>query len=65
MDLVWGHEHESALERLADVFRIGVRGQVFRDYLKSGRQRGMTEAEIMTEWRAFEKATAWAAQRVK
>jgi hypothetical protein len=37
--LTWGHEQESALARLVDVFRIGVRGQAFRDFLEAGRNR--------------------------
>jgi hypothetical protein len=54
--LTWGHEHESALERLRDVFRIGVRGQAFRDFVEDGRSRGKSEAEIVREWRECERS---------
>jgi hypothetical protein len=49
-------ERESALARLEDVFRIGVRGQAFRDFMEAGRKRGMTKAEIMWAWQACERA---------
>jgi hypothetical protein len=54
--LTWGHGRESALARLRDVFRIGVRGQAFRDFLEAGRKQGMTEAEIVRQWKACERA---------
>jgi hypothetical protein len=54
--LTWGHERESAPTRLEDVFRIGVRGQAFRDFLEAGRRQGMTEAEIVWAWQACERA---------
>jgi hypothetical protein len=52
--LTWGHERESALERLGDVFRIGVRGQAFRDFLEAGRKLGMSEVEVVGAWQACE-----------
>jgi hypothetical protein len=61
--LTWGYERPSALARLRDVFRMGVRGQAFRDFVEAGRKQGMTEAEIVAEWRACEQAVVWAAQR--
>ena len=54
--LTWGHEQESALARLVDVFRIGVRGQAFRDFLEAGRKQGKSEAEIVEEWKGCERA---------
>jgi hypothetical protein len=54
--LTWGHERESALERLRDVFRIGVRGQWFKDFVEEGRKQGMSEAEIVKEWRECGRA---------
>ena len=54
--LTWGHEWESALERLVDVFRIGVRGQAFRDFLEAGRKQGRSEAEIVEKWKGCERA---------
>jgi hypothetical protein len=56
MFLTWGHERESALARLVDVFRIGVRGQAFRDFLEAGRKQGKSEAEIVEEWKGCERA---------
>jgi len=44
------HEQESALARLQDVFRIGIRGQAFRDFVEAGRKRGMKEADIVRSW---------------
>jgi hypothetical protein len=61
--LTWGHERESALARLEDVFRIGVRGQAFRDFVEAGRKQGKSEAEIVEEWKGCERAVFWAAQR--
>jgi hypothetical protein len=52
------HEQESALARLWDVFRVGVRGQVFRDFVEAGRRWGMTEAEIVEAWQVCEQALA-------
>jgi hypothetical protein len=49
--LTWGHGRESALERLVDVFRIGVRGQAFRDFLEAGRKQGKSEPEIVRKWK--------------
>lgn len=54
--LTWGHERSSALARLEDVFRIGVRGQVFQDFVEAGRRDGRTEAEIVQAWQACEQA---------
>jgi hypothetical protein len=54
--LTWGHERESALARLEDVFRIGVRGQAFRDFVEAGRKQGMTEAESLRKWKKCEQA---------
>ena len=54
--LTWGHERESALARLEDVFRIGVRGQAFRDFVEAGRKQGMTEADIVRQWKECERA---------
>jgi hypothetical protein len=54
--LTWGYERESALVRLGDVFRIGVRGQAFRDFLEAGRKQGKSEAEIVEEWKGCERA---------
>jgi hypothetical protein len=54
--LTWGHERESALARLVDVFRIGAQGQAYRDFLEAGRKQGISEAEIMEEWKACEAA---------
>ena len=52
-------EKESALARLGDVFRIGVRGRAFRDFVELGRKRGRGEAAILGEWKASEQAVAW------
>jgi hypothetical protein len=54
--LTWGHERESALERLKDVFRIGVCGRAFRGFVEAGRKQGMTEAEIVRNWNECEQA---------
>jgi hypothetical protein len=54
--LTWGYEGASALARLGDVFRIGVRGQAFRDFVEAGRKEGMTAAEIVKKWRECEQA---------
>jgi hypothetical protein len=54
--LTWGHERESAVERLRDVFRIGVRGQALRDFLEAGRKQGKSEAEIVRKWKGCERA---------
>ena len=54
--LTWGHERESALERLNDVFRIGAQGQAFRDFLEAGRKQGKSEAEIVEKWEGCERA---------
>jgi hypothetical protein len=44
------------LEQLVDVFRIGVRGPAFRDFLEAGRKQGKSEAEIVEEWKGCERA---------
>ena len=54
--LTWGYEGASALARLGDVFRIGVRGQAFRDFVEARRKEGMTAAEIVKKWRECEQA---------
>jgi hypothetical protein len=54
--LTCGHERESALAWLVDVFRIGVRGQAFRDFLEAGRKQGKSEAEIVEEWKGCKSA---------
>jgi len=54
--LTWGHERESALARLDDVFRIGVKGRAFRDFVEARRRLGKKEADIVKEWRDFEQA---------
>jgi hypothetical protein len=50
------HEQESALARLKDVFRIGVRGQAFRDHVEAERKRGITEAEVVGTWQACDES---------
>ena len=57
--LTWPKEKENAFVRLGDVFRIGVRGQVFRDFVELGRTKGRGEAESLEQWRAWEAAVAW------
>jgi hypothetical protein len=54
--LTWGYEGASALARLGDVFRIGVRGQAFRDFVEAGRKEGKSEAEIVRQWKECERA---------
>jgi hypothetical protein len=54
--LTWGHEQESALARLGDVFRIGVRGQAFRDFVEAWRKQGISDMEIVEEWKGCERA---------
>jgi hypothetical protein len=49
------HERESALGRLLDVFRIGVRGRAFRDFLEAGRKQGKSEVEVVREWKDYEQ----------
>lgn len=53
------HERESALARLIDVFKIGVQGQMFMDFVEAGRKQGMTAAEIVSAWQACEQAALW------
>jgi hypothetical protein len=53
--LTYPRHRESALERLRDVFRIGVKGQVFRDFVEAGRKQGKSEAEIVREWKECER----------
>jgi len=48
-------ERESALARVRDVFRIGVRGQAFRDFVEAGRKQGKSEAEIVRQWKECEQ----------
>lgn len=57
--LTWPHEKESAIERLRDVFRVGVRGQVFRDFVEVGREGGKCGDEIVADWMACEMAVVW------
>jgi hypothetical protein len=54
--LTWGHGRESALARFVDVFRIGVRGQAFRDFLEAGRKQGKSDVEIVEEWKGCGQA---------
>lgn len=54
--LTFPNEKRSALARLRDVFRVGVRGQVFRDFVELGRKKGRCEADILGEWKACEQA---------
>jgi hypothetical protein len=54
--LTWGHERESASARLRDVFRIGVRGRAFRDFLETGRKQGISAVEIVRKWKECERA---------
>jgi len=54
--LTYPRHRESALERLKDVFRIGVKGQAFRDFVEAGRKQGMTEAESVRKWKECERA---------
>lgn len=56
-------ERESALARLADVFRIGVQGQVFRDFRQHGCKEGKSEADILCEWKSMEGSVAWEAEK--
>jgi hypothetical protein len=54
--LTWGHEQESAMEWLRDVFRIGVCGWAFRGFVEAGRKQAMTEAEIVRNWNECEQS---------
>ncbi len=56
--LTFPNEERSALARLRDVFRVGVRGQMFRDFVALGRKKGRREADILEEWKACEQAAA-------
>jgi len=56
--LTFPNEERSALARLRDVFRVGVRGQMFRDFVELGRKKGRQEADILGEWKACEQAAA-------
>jgi hypothetical protein len=47
---------ESALARLRDVFKIGVQGQVFKDFAEKVRTLGRNEQEVMGEWRDCQNA---------
>ncbi len=53
------NEERSALARLKDVFRIGIQGRAFRDFVEMGRKQGQGEAAILAQWRALEAAVAW------
>lgn len=53
------NEERSALARLKDVFRIGIQGRAFRDFVEMGRKQGQGEADILVQWRALEAALAW------
>jgi hypothetical protein len=48
------------LEMLEEALR---RGQTFPDFLEAGHKQGISETEIVAEWRACEQAVVWAAQR--
>jgi hypothetical protein len=61
--LTWGYEGASALARLGDVFRIGVRGQAFRDFLEAGRKQGISDVEIVRQWKECEGAVVRAEQQ--
>jgi hypothetical protein len=54
--LTWGHEWESALARLQDLFKVGVLGRAFRDFVEAGRKQSMTEGELVKKWREYEQA---------
>lgn len=56
--LTFPNEERSALARLRDVFLVGVRGQMFRDFMALGRKKGRREDDILGEWKAFEQAAA-------
>jgi hypothetical protein len=62
--LTWGHERESALARLVDVFRIGTQGQAYRDFVEAGRKQGKSETEIVQEWKRCERAVVVSLRRV-
>jgi len=50
------NEEESALARLRDVFKLGVQGQVFKDFAEQGRTLGRSVQEITEDWRDCERA---------
>jgi hypothetical protein len=52
--LTWGHERQSAVARLGDVFRVGAQGQAFRDFLEAGRKHGKSGAEMVRDWNECE-----------
>jgi hypothetical protein len=54
--MTWPNEEESALERLRDVFRVGVQGHVFKDFAQHRLKVGKTKPEILAEWQASERA---------
>jgi hypothetical protein len=54
--MTWPNEKESALERLRDVFRVGVQGCVFKDFAQIGLKVGRSQHQILTEWQASEMA---------
>ena len=56
--LTFPNEERSALARLLDVFRVGVRGQMFRDFVEFGRKKGRREEDILGEWKVCEQAVA-------
>jgi hypothetical protein len=57
--LCWPHEQDSALARLRDVFKIGVHGQSFRDFVEQNRKVGRHHEELAAEWQAYEQAVLW------
>lgn len=57
--LTWPQERVRALFRLYDVFRIGVQGQVFRDFVEQSRRIGKQEADILEEWKSYEQSVIW------
>jgi hypothetical protein len=56
MLLTYPNHQESAFARLADVFKIGVGGQAFRDFVESGHKQGQSDDEIAAEWRTLSDA---------
>jgi hypothetical protein len=46
----------SALDRLADVFRVGNRGQCFADFVAGFREAGRDGEAIQTEWERYQAA---------
>jgi hypothetical protein len=54
--LTRGNEHERALGRLGDVFRIRVQGRAYRDFVDAGRMQGKSEEEIVRKWKECEQS---------